>query len=251
MGWLGNVIKTVTPFVPLIGDVVSGIFGSKSQESANETNIALQREQREWQERMSNTSYQRGTADMLKAGINPMVAFSQGGAATPNVSAATVQPVDALARATSSAAAKAAQALQLQNLKLQNDQLAEKVEQEKITTDNMKSKYGVTGGTSILDAEMNTVIDKARLAKSDADIREIEKQIAEQTLGYNVSSAKSLAEIREREVTITELRAILMRLDIPEKEAMAKWFETVGSASPMAKAIMSIGTWLKFIFGGK
>jgi len=42
-----------------------------------------------------------------------------------------------------------------------------------------------------------------------------------------------------------------MRLDIPEKEALAKWFETVGAASPAAKAVMSIGQWLRMIFGGK
>lgn len=37
-------------------------------------------------ERMSSTSWQRGIADMRRAGINPIAAFSQGGASSPVVS---------------------------------------------------------------------------------------------------------------------------------------------------------------------
>lgn len=41
-------------------------------------------ENRAFQERMSNSAYQRQTEDMKMAGINPMLAFSAGGASTPN-----------------------------------------------------------------------------------------------------------------------------------------------------------------------
>lgn len=44
---------------------------------------------RDWSEMMANTAYQRGTADMKAAGINPMLAFSQGGAQTPSASQAS------------------------------------------------------------------------------------------------------------------------------------------------------------------
>lgn len=39
---------------------------------------------RQWQERLANTSYQRAMEDMRQAGINPMFAIGQGGAITPS-----------------------------------------------------------------------------------------------------------------------------------------------------------------------
>lgn len=95
MGWFGNFAKAVAPAIPVIGDIAGALIGgsaaAKAQKRANETNVALQRENQAWEERMSSTSWQRGVQDMEKAGINPMLAISQGGASTPGSSAATVQ----------------------------------------------------------------------------------------------------------------------------------------------------------------
>lgn len=73
-----------------LGAIQQGIYNHIEQNAAMSYNSAEALANREWQERMSNTAYQRAVEDMRKAGLNPILAYANGGASTPGGSGATI-----------------------------------------------------------------------------------------------------------------------------------------------------------------
>lgn len=79
----------------------------REQNAFNSAEAAMQREwsaaeaekQRAWEAQMSNTAYQRSVADMEAAGINPILAASNGGAGTPVGAVATGEAAHSAASA--------------------------------------------------------------------------------------------------------------------------------------------------------
>lgn len=67
-------------------------YNAQQAAITREFNSAEAGRQREWAEEMSSTAWQRGIADMRRAGINPMLAASQGGASTPSGASASSVP---------------------------------------------------------------------------------------------------------------------------------------------------------------
>lgn len=74
-------------------NVGTGIVSAYGQHRANKANKQIAREQMAFQERMSNSSYQRAMDDMRKAGLNPALLFSQGGASSPSGASTSVDNV--------------------------------------------------------------------------------------------------------------------------------------------------------------
>lgn len=212
-------------------DLLGGILGGSAQKKANKTNIELQRRQQEWEERMSNTAWQRGTQDMLAAGMNPMLAFSQGGASTPSVSAATVQPVDAIAKGVTSAGSKAAQAITLQqamaNIELTKANTAKTVEEAKVAA--------VTSANATV--------------RQNLEIEEQSRRIDNMIAGAHLTDAqrKQLEEMLPYLMRASEVETRLKQYQVPSAKAEAELWETLGDAGAAGKATGFIGSSLEAI----
>lgn len=91
---LGGAAATVAPFYSAYSAAESQRDANTANAQLNDMNIAVNREEaqmnRDFQERMSNSAWQRGVMDMRKAGINPMAAYSSGGASAPSGAVGTV-----------------------------------------------------------------------------------------------------------------------------------------------------------------
>ena len=77
-----------------LGKAIGGVLGFAGQQTTNQANVAIANaanaasaeqaaKQMDFQERMRSTQYQTAVEDMKKSGLNPMLAYTQGGAGTP------------------------------------------------------------------------------------------------------------------------------------------------------------------------
>jgi len=157
MGLFSSIAKAAIG--PLIG-AASSAFGAQIQ---NEAAMAASQKQMDFQERMRGSQYQAAMADMRKAGLNPILAYQQGGAGTPGGS--TYSPVNVGAAATTGGAQGAASALGLRRFKIEEALAGETI--SKIQSEAWKNETG-----ALVDQETRQNLkDQGRLLKQEFEIR--------------------------------------------------------------------------------
>jgi len=88
---VGDAFKAVSDPLPAIAPVLGAAGSYFGTQQTNSANAAQSQAQMNFQAEQSATAYQRAVKDMQAAGLNPMLAYSQGGASTPAGAQAQMQ----------------------------------------------------------------------------------------------------------------------------------------------------------------
>lgn len=186
-GFLGGLIKAA-PVLDIGAKILGGIFGKSSAKKQNQMQLAMAREQMQFQERMANTAHQREVQDLRQAGLNPILSANKGAPAPGGAQANIVGEDNVMAQNLGNMLSSAQQIAQIRQqtelLKATTDKEQALARQQNFETD-MRQIDWLMKNSQYLEGDLQRKW-KAELNKAVAD-----SEIA----GYKVPEQKAIADL--------------------------------------------------------
>ncbi|WNK12931.1 MAG: DNA pilot protein [Microvirus sp.] len=205
-GWVDSALgfaKDVAPIAQAVGSIQASQNSAaaieaqvQGQRETNATNVLLNQQNRDFQERMSNTAHTREVSDYKNAGLNPILSATGGsGASTPSTQSATlVNPFDGYAQNVNSAnLAKQEAWKQAMNVKSTYAQL----DVQKEDADLKNSQKHLTKQQTLTEENQTQLTNAAtNLKQTEREVAELTKEkVKAETVAQNSIAAERASAI--------------------------------------------------------
>lgn len=249
-------------WIPLIASVAGSMIQGMGQKDTNDTNLQIQQqnsafnaeqaqlnrnfqneqadEQMAFQQYNADTVWQRGTKDMEAAGLNPMLAYSQGGNPAPqgaagHGSAASAGAPGNMQNIFANAGNSAAQWAQIENIQAQTKKTeaeTEVVESELIGDDGKRKGKWDSLTAAQKNAETGRINHQALQLIEQAKLTREQTELAKEQVKNAVKEGARI----DADTALKKVNEVLQKYDIPRMKAESDYFKTTtGKESPTNK----------------